>query len=279
MRGAGAFGRDGAVRSFFRGIFWPLRGDCYGASMRVVTLAGTLTLLVAGCLRSSAPVQPMAASLAGAVPAATDSVLLARARASLRAGSIDPVMRSALAASTLPRDRKAARLLAAVDAPSAALDDSPAAPEDLSDAPRIKMGTAPPQAAAKTRPVRAAMPPPAVAKVTPSAALRPIRSRAKLEGLRLSSRRDGASLSIRGSGGLVVGIASQPASGIVRLVMDAEASTSALRARPKITGARVTGIRRTGKSVFVTLTLDPGWSVRGIVKTRSGARVDLRSPA
>lgn len=256
-----------------------MRRDCYGEPMRVVTLAGMLTLLLAGCLGSSAPVQPMAAGLSGAVPQATGSALLARARASVQQGSIDSVMRGALAASTLPRDQQAARLLAALDAPALTPDDSPATAEDLSDAPRIKMGTAPPEAAPKTRPVPAAMPPPAAAKLTPSAAPPPVRSRAKLEGMRLASRRDGASLTLKGSGGLVVGVASQPASGIVRLVMDAEASTAALRARPKITGARVTGIRRTGKSVFVTLTLDPGWSLRGIVKTRGGARVDLRSPA
>lgn len=247
--------------------------------MRVVTLAGMLTLLAAGCLGASAPVQPIAGGLTEAMPAQAGSALLARARASLQGGSIDPTMRSALAASTLPSDRQAARLLASLDAPVPSVDESPTASEDLSDAPRIKMGTAPPEAVAKPRPVPAATPPPAVAKRASTAAPPTVRARPKLEGLRLASRRDGASLSLKGSGGLVVGIASQPASGIVRLVMDAEASTSALRSRPKITGARVTGIRRTGASVFVTLTLDPGWSLRGIVKTRSGARVDLRSPA
>lgn len=253
--------------------------------MRVVTLAGMLTLLMAGCLGASAPVQPMAAGLAGAFPRPTGSALLARARASVHGGAIDSEMRRALAASTVPRDREAARLLAALSAPAPVPDEAPEAPEDLSDAPRIKMGTAPPEAVASTRPVRPASSPPAISKSTPRAASTPTptptptRARAKLEGVRLATGRNGASLSLKGSGGLVVGIASQPASGIVRLVMEAEASTAALRARPKITGARVTGIRRTGKSVFVTLTLDPGWSLRGIVKTRSGARIDLRSPA
>lgn len=257
-----------------------MRG-CYGECMRVVTLAGMLTLLMAGCLGASAPVQPMAAGLAGAFPGPTGSALLARARASVHGGAIDSEMRRALAASTVPRDREAARLLAALSAPAPVPDEAPEAPEDLSDAPRIKMGTAPPEAVASTRSVRPASSPPAISKSTPRAASAsaPTRARAKLEGVRLATGRNGASLSLKGSGGLVVGIASQPASGIVRLVMEADASTAALRARPKITGARVTGIRRTGKSVFVTLTLDPGWSLRGIVKTRGGARVDLRSPA
>lgn len=258
-------------------------GRCYGESMRVVTLGGMLTLLMAGCLGGSAPVQPMTAGLAGALPGPRGSALLARARASVHGGAIDPEMRGALAASTLPRDREAARLLAALSAPTPVLDEAPEAPEDLSDAPRIKMGTAPPEAVASARPVRPASSPPTISKNPPRATPAPTSTstppRAKLEGVRLATGRNGASLSLKGSGGLVVGVASQPASGIVRLVMEAEASTAALRARPKITGARVTGIRRTGKSVFVTLTLDPGWSLRGIVKTRGGARVDLRSPA
>lgn len=247
--------------------------------MRVVTLAGMLTLLMAGCLGASARVQPMAGGLGGALPTTTGSALLAQARASVHAGSIDAQMRSALAASTVPGDRDAARLLAALNAPLPTPDQTPEAPEDLSDAPRIKMGTAAPEAVASARPVRPAASPPAIAKTPPRSTPTPTRARPKLEGVRLARGRNGVSLSLKGSGGLVVGVVSQPASGIVRLVMDAEASTSALRARPKITGARVTGIRRTGKSVFVTLTLDPGWSLRGIVKTRGGARVDLRSPA
>ena len=271
------------MRGRLRGSFGHVRRGCYGESMRVVTLAGMLTLLVSGCVSASAPVQPMMRGLVTAAPETTASALLARARASVRDGSIDSVMRDALAASALPRDQQAARLLAALDAPSPAPQDAPETPGDLTDAPRIKMGTAPPEAAPRARPVRAARPPAAVtgkSKTTTSAPPPPaVRSRAKLEGVRLASRRDGASLSLKGSGGLVVGVASQPASGIVRLVMDAEASTAALRARPRIAGARVTGIRRTGASVFVTLTLDPGWSLRGIVKTRGGARVDLRSPA
>ncbi|MBV1860209.1 MAG: hypothetical protein KUG77_17480 [Nannocystaceae bacterium] len=251
--------------------------------MRLVTLAGMLTLLVAGCQGASA-LRPMAAGLSGALPVSTGSMLLARARASVHAGAIDPAMLQALAASTVPRDRQAARLLTALDAPTPTAEDTPEAPEDLSDAPRIKMGTAPPEAVATARPVRPAAPPPATVKASgtnpaPTSTVAPTRARAKLVGLGLKRGRHGVSLSLKGSGGLVVGVASQPASGIVRLVMDAEASTSALRARPTITGARVTAIRRTGKSVFVTLTLDPGWSLRGIVKTRGGARVDLRSPA
>jgi hypothetical protein len=52
-----------------------------------------------------------------------------------------------------------------------------------------------------------------------------------------------------------------------------------LKARPRVDGARVTGVRRTGRSVFVTLSLDPGWRLGTIVRSSSGARVNLRRPA
>lgn len=250
----------------------------YRAFMRTVGLAGLSAVLLVACQSPEPPEAAPAAAAPEAAPAEAGSALLARARASLHDGTIDPALRAALAASTDPRDQKAARLLDALDAPSPAVPSEP--PEDnstLEGAPRIKMGTAPPESAPpKPRAASSAAPTPAPKPTADKPVAKP---RATLEGVGLSSNRKGASLSLRGSGGLVVGVASQPQSGIVRLVMDAEASTAALRARPKVTGARVTGIRRTGKSVFVTLALDPGWSLRGIVRTRSGARVDLRSPA
>lgn len=247
--------------------------------MRAASLITALCVGLAGCQGSATVAQPMTLALSDALPEAPASDLLARARASLRDGTLDPAMRAALAASPLPRDRHAARMLAALDAPAPVEEPPPPpAPGEFGDAPRIKMGTAPPEAPARAKPRAPASAPsrPAVAK---TAAPPPAAPRARLEKLAMSSTKKGASLSLRGSGGLVVGVASQPSSGIVRLVMDAEASTGALKSRPKISGARVTGIRRTGKTVFVTLALDPGWSLRGIVRTRAGARVDLNRPA
>mgnify|MGYP000161819896 CR=1 FL=1 len=243
--------------------------------------AALLVLALAGCQSASEPVRTLHTSLVSAEAPADGSDLLRRARASLTDGRVDPAMRAALAASPVAADRQAARLLAALDAPTPARAPEPPDKEPLHDAPRIKMGTAPPTGAPAPKPTvasassSAAKPAATVATAAPT----PAKPRAKLERVGLSSNRKGASLSLRGSGGLVVGVASQPASGIVRLVMDAEASTDALRSRPRVNGARVTGIRRTGKTVFVTLALDPGWSLRGIVRTRSGARVDLDSPA
>ncbi len=251
--------------------------------MRPASLSIALSLALAGCQSAATVTQPMTASLTDALPETPSSDLLARARASLRGGAIDPAMRAALDASPLPRDRQAARMLAALDAPAPVEPPAPVAtPGEFGDAPRIKMGTAPPEAPVrpKPRPHSGSTPAPAATKTAaPTQALAPAAPRARLENLAMSSTKNGAALSLRGSGGLVVGVASQPSSGIVRLVMDAEASMGALKSRPRIIGARVTGIRRTGKTVFVTLSLDPGWSLRGIVRTRGGARVDLNRPA
>lgn len=234
-----------------------------------------LSIALIGCGGESASLRPFSESLLAALPEPVVSDLLAQARAGLTDGTISPAMRAALAASPHAADQQAARVLAALDAPAALAEEPPESPGDLEDAPRIKMGTAPPEAtptAVRTSTAKST-------KSAPVATPPPAKPRARLERVGLSSTKKGASLSLRGSGGLVVGVASQPTSGIVRLVMDAEASMGVLRSRPRITGARVTGVRRTGKTVFVTLTLDPGWSLRGIVRTRSGARVDLTAPA
>lgn len=235
----------------------------------------SIAVAVGGCGGARAP-QRLTAGL-DALPEAPRSDLLAQARASLTDGTVSPRLRAALAASEDPAERQAARLLAALEAPAAVVPEAPEpAPGDFDEAPRIKMGTAPPPEA----PVAPTKAPEARKAAAPSSSPAPAHApRARLERVGLASTKKGASLSLRGSGGLVVGVASQPASGIVRLVMDAEASTGALQSRPRVSGARVTGIRRTGKTVFVTLALDPGWSLKGIVRTRSGARVDLTAPA
>lgn len=247
--------------------------------MRPASLLIAFSLGLAGCQGAATVAQPMTAAWADALPEAPTSDLLTRARASLRGGSIDPQMRAALAASPSPRARQAARMLAALDAAQPPEEPPPPPTSgEFGDAPRIKMGTAPPEAPVRPKPrVRSDSTPARV--VAKTAAPPPPAPRARLEKVAMSSTTKGAALSLRGSGGLVVGVASQPSSGIVRLVMDAEASMGALKSRPRISGARVTGIRRTGKTVFVTLSLDPGWSLRGIVRTRGGARVDLNRPA
>ncbi len=252
--------------------FW---GEPSAPATVSVMRAGTLWmvgLLALGCAEPHGPAQGLLATLDGALSQAHGEGLLARARASLRNGEVDPALAASVATSVDPKHRRAAALLAAIEAPADVATPPSTAQEELDDAPKIKLSTAPP-------PVEAAPTQPAVRGASAPAPPRPApAARVQLEHVGLAKTKQGASLSLRGSGGLVVGVASQPASGIVRLVVEADASTAALRSRPRVEGARITGIRRTGKSVFVTLALDPGWSLRGIVRTRGGARVDLRRP-
>ena len=239
-----------------------------------ITLA---TALLAGCAGDAA--------LSGwteALPQAgvrSGDALLSQARKSLRGGVLSEEHEAAILASAAPEHARARRVLEAMRTPvgTAAEPVDAHASTDALDAPRLQLATPRPDAGVPPRRAsRAAQSSSSSVRKTRTATPPvPTRTtRTTLNGVGLKRTHQGAALSLSGSGGLVVGIANQPQSGIVRLVMDAEASTAALRSRPKVTGAKVTGVRRTGKTVFVTLALDPGWSLRGIVRTRGGARVD-----
>ncbi len=240
---------------------------------------------LAGCSQAPSQLSRWSAEVDATVRRASDARdLLAAARHSLHDGVLGSEARARLLASADPQHARAQRVLRAMDTAATSVPPpTPPEPDAGLQAPRIKLATPPPESAEAASPRRAGPPsrsatPTASGSSSASKAPAP-GPRATLRGVGLSSTKRGAALSLQGSGGLVVGVANQPRSGIVRLVMDADASTSALSSRPKVTGARVTGVRRTGKTVFVTLSLDPGWSLRGITRTRKGARVDLRRPA
>lgn len=240
-----------------------------------------IATLLAGC--SDAPPSIIAWGPTLSMQAPDD--LLTRARASLASGHVDPQLLVALRAAAAgdARIARAVRILDAIDDPMAEVPEPEPPRGDVPlDVPRLAVATAPP--GPKTTPAASSKSRSSKSGASSPAATAPKRSappavRARLEKLGLSKTSRGAALSLRGSGGLVVGVASQPASGIVRLVMEADAAGSALSSRPKIAGAQVTAVRRTGKTVFVTLSLERGWSLGGIVRTKSGARVDLRRPA
>jgi hypothetical protein len=202
--------------------------------------------------------------------------LLAAARTAIEGGTLNPELRAALLASNDPAHARAQRILLAMEQERLAAPPPSPAPS-AHTAPTLRVATAPPEP----------MPPTGRAAqvhgggvVAASAAvnLPPPRPQAILRAVGLHKAKVGAVLTLSGSSGLVVGVANQPVSGIVRFVMDATADTRALQARPRVAGARVTGVRRTGKSVFVTVSLQPGWRLGRIHRTGSGARVDLRRP-
>jgi hypothetical protein len=100
-----------------------------------------------------------------------------------------------------------------------------------------------------------------------------------VKGLRLRPTKRGATLSIQASRSVPVGIVHQSESGLVRLVIEADdALPSVLSQHAAIDGARITSVRRGRDSVFVTLTLQPGWALGSIQRVAGGARMELIRP-
>ena len=117
---------------------------------------------------------------------------------------------------------------------------------------------------------------------SPGSAERPVRapkSRADLGALTLKATKRGATLTIAAPSSLVVGVANQPASGLVRLVIEsAQAGSAVLHARPKTEGAEVTGVRQGQGTVQITIRLEPGWSLGSVQPFSGGAKVHLVAP-
>lgn len=224
-------------------------------------------------------------------PAASSLVegdaLLARARASIRDGRVDAELVRDIRGSSDPAHARAARLFAAIAGELPPADESP----EPDGAPLQSPGLVPPGAGGDD-------PPPVPEEGEPDAEAGPkvrqvgdddgsdvpsppaTRSRREVSALSLSSNDRGATLTIKAPGGVTVGVANQPASGIVRLVIEgASASPKVTGARPKITGARVTGVRKGQDTVQITLQLDPGWRLDGVKSFSGGARVVLLGPA
>lgn len=252
--------------------------------MRAWQLA-TMAALLVGCGTPDAAVlAPWMDARAGLGSGDDVDPLLARARAGLQEGRLDAQSRRELLTSELPQHARARRVLLAFESQPAA----PAAPasEEMPSVPQLQLSTpppdpkAPPQSNSSSASVarRVASRPASGSRRAPApSASASVSTTLRGVGLRSTSR--GAALTLDGTRGLVVGVANQPRSGIVHLVVEAGASAKALRSRPKVAGARVTSVRRTGRSVFITMSLEPGWSLGGIVKTKGGARVNLRRSA
>ncbi|MBX7083108.1 MAG: hypothetical protein K1X88_28130, partial [Nannocystaceae bacterium] len=181
---------------------------------------------------------------------------------------------------------RARRLLAAVAepaAPATSRDDGPlgaVAPlpvtAPLESPPPGTPITATPVLAGAVAALREGASAPAAAMAVPRAeASGPTR----LHKLAVARQRGGASLSIAASRGVLVGVASQPEAGLVRLVLDdVVAAPAVLASRPGVAGVRVRDVVATRSSVRITLALEPGWSFAGLQRTGAGAKVRLRGP-
>jgi hypothetical protein len=205
--------------------------------------------------------------------------LLADAWSRIEGGQIPEDIVSALLASDAPAHQRARRLLEAMHAQAEPREEEePPADEGV---PLVPPKIASETTAAEPASVPAPTPAPRAAHSSTNVPKsRPSRGgRASLSGISLREHARGATLTLHASGGVVAGVANQPRSGIVRLVVQSRgAAAKALAARPRVAGARVTEVRSGSDTVIVTLELDPGWSLGTIERTSSGARIHLSRP-
>jgi hypothetical protein len=199
----------------------------------------------------------------------------------MRGGEIDPDIRAELLASHDPAHARARALLTQIDreragqdgdanaiGPEIELPDGGAGPW-LSGAGRVPV----------PRPTTRADPGPAPAPETPTTPATPTPHRPVLERISLRAAKDGMTLTLHATAGVVVGSAHQPASGTLRLVVEAAGATPGLlRARPSRGQVRVTDVKRGGNTVIVEVRLPPGWRVGRTTRYAGGARVRLVAP-
>lgn len=226
------------------------------------------------------PVQPPAVEPV-AEPEPEGDALLAEARASISLGAIDPAIEAKIMASSDPAHARAQRLLAAMKEPVPEDDEPPPADDPAIEAPPLPAGDVDPALPAEPEPEPEPTPAPSTtaSSKTPTPAPSTVEASNTVSSVGLSSSGKGATLTIRGSGKLVVGTANQLSSGVVHLVLDrAKISPGALKARPKLEGVEVTRIRKGEGTVQISLELAPGWTLGSIDAFSGGARVHLQRP-
>ena len=188
--------------------------------------------------------------------------LLAKARTQIGAGAAGDRVREEILQSEAPQHERAKRLLRAI-ADSAPDPSSPYTEIDQSVGPKHGKKTA-------KAPV-ARVPPKHSSEKTQLA--RPL---AQIHGIGLARQKNGAVIRLHADRRLAIGMAQQLERGLLRLVVDADVADSVLRSRPSIPGARVTQVQRAGKSVFITISLGPGWRLGNVASNRLGAVIGLR---
>lgn len=219
----------------------------------------------------------------GPTPLVDGDPLLVRARAGIREGALPEPLRAEVVGSAAPEHARARRVLLAMAEPEEASDAAAdeAAPDDGRPHPPPILPPSDP----------AAVPEPLAPSEGPSVAAHPgtpaepgtrpsrPKAQAELGSLALRARKGGATLTIAASSPLVVGVANQPSSGLVRLMIDAaDAGASVLTARPRTEGAAVTSVRKGQGTVQITVTLEPGWRFGSVQSFSGGAKVHLEGP-
>ena len=244
------------------------------------------------CGSDSSPPLPRSAAAAGEVALAVapelapmpGDPLLTRAREQIREGRLPAAVEAEVLGSTAPVHARARRILTAMARPPG--DEAEPTPAAVDDEDTRRLPPLVP-------PSETVPPTPTAAKGATGASARSAGSRTKpvasppkasrgdvrVGGLALRSSKRGATLTIAAPSSLVVGVAHQRDSGIVRLIIEsARAGGSLLSARPRIEGAQVTAVRQGQGTVQVTVRLDPGWTLGSVKPFSGGARVHLLAP-
>lgn len=241
-------------------------------------------LLASACGDEPSPVAAAAPGAAAGASAAGEGLagdpLLHRAREGIREGDLPPALRSEVLGSAAPVHARARRVLLAMAEPPPGVGGEEGEPQPADAAvgrpPPILPPAEPTALPEPTKPERSGEKP-----ASSPASERPVRGtgRADLGGLSLKASKRGATLTIAAPSSLVVGVANQPASGIVRLVIEsAQAGSGVLHARPSTDGAAVTGVRQGQGTVQITIRLEPGWSLGSVQPFSGGAKVHLLAP-
>ncbi|MCA9708557.1 MAG: hypothetical protein KDK70_22095 [Myxococcales bacterium] len=243
-----------------------------------------------GATGGSGPAEAAAIDGAEAVAVPGDP-LLARARAGIRGGRLPAALEAEVLGSTAEAHARAQRILRAMAASPEGghgSEGDSGAGEVAAVEPAAEVALRPPPLAVAEEGVPGPEPTggrtPAsggggsrVARPTPSPERAGGEVRVSALSLRPTAR--GATLTLAAPSSLVVGVANQPASGIVRLVIEsAQAGGSLLTARPRVDGATVTAVRQGQGTVQITLRLDPGWRLGKVQPFSGGARVHLVGP-
>ncbi|MEX1363917.1 MAG: hypothetical protein AB1Z98_12370 [Nannocystaceae bacterium] len=221
-------------------------------------------------------VEPPAPATEARSEVADGDELLRRAREGIRDGALPPEVEAAVLASSEDAHARARRVLLAMNEPPPPA--SPPASEG--DEASIPAPLVPPAADAIPAPVERGSSSASGSKPTaPRSGSGSGSGSSRVGKLALRSSAKGATLTIAGSSKLVVGVANQPSSGLVRVIVErAEAAASVLSARPKIDGVRVTAVRQGTDTLQVTLRLDPGWTLGSVTSFSGGARVNVVAP-
>ncbi|MCH9688721.1 MAG: hypothetical protein K0V04_45235 [Deltaproteobacteria bacterium] len=227
---------------------------------------------------SSEAAETPAPSAAPAKTVDAGDPLLRDARAGIRDGVLPDPLRQQVMTSTDPAHARAKRVLHAMDAPTEGtvptesadtLVPPPILPVDDEGAPTAEVPTSGTGASSS----------PKTPTKTPKPASRPPAAGARVGKVSLRASKRGATMTLSAPSSLVVGIANQPRSGLVRLVIEsARAAPAVLTARPSIEGATVTGVRQGQGTIQITLRLDPGWTLGSVKPFSGGARVHLVAP-